>query len=519
MLKRSQTDVAIIGAGPVGLVLAHFLGRAGVNAVVLEMDAELSDEPRAVGLDPESLRTLASLDLLDVLQDDILFGLTGDYLNGEGELLFELGDDQPGPLGFPNMNGFNQPALVRTLAAELARYEQVNLAMQHELVSFVQDDDGVTLTYTDANGTTAQLQANYLIGCDGGRSMVRKALGIEMQGASNPLPWLVIDTRERHPDQQRKYRFFCDPARPGMFIQTPHANRRWEWMVLPGEDRERFLQDDTIHDLISPHVNVDDVEVYRRRVYDFHAIIADRFAEGRVFLAGDAAHMTPPFAGQGLNSGLRDAANLGWKLAWVIQHAAPSRLLDTYQSERWAHARELIDMALNLGNAIQPIDVEVAQQRDAQFAALQQDSQGMLEFQRAVFKPLVDRSFTEGAGIDVGTGFSGRMIIQPMVRSAAGESVLLDNLLGSGFALLGLDTDPAQLPAELLSAWCEQGLHTLQVTAEQPVLHKYLGHLLAGTEDQFMLLRPDRFCMATFDTSSAAGKLAAAGAWLGMPTH
>ena len=333
-----STDVLIVGAGPVGLIMAHQLGKRGVTCLQIEAEADLSDEPRAVGLDPETLRSLQSLELLENLGPDILFGVTGDYINAAGTRLFALEDDKAGPLGYPFVSTFSQPRMVRTLAAELSRYTSVELLFSTKLLDFSQDEEGVTVRLQSATGGIEEVRTRYLVACDGGRSAVRTQLGIKMVGESNPFPWLVIDTQEAERNE-KTFRFFCDPSRPGMYLQTPHATRRWEWMILPGEDREAFLEDETIHGLLKDHIDLQNVDIFRRRVYDFHAIVAECFQYDRVFLAGDAAHMTPPFAGQGLNSGIRDVCNLGWKLALVVNDGAPAELLDSYESERWQHAR------------------------------------------------------------------------------------------------------------------------------------------------------------------------------------
>ncbi len=523
-MKTVETDVVIVGAGPVGLLLAHILGHGGVRVLVLERDAALSDEPRAVGLDPESLRSFQGLDLMPVLEKDLLHGLTGEYYNGDGELLFAITDDQKGPLGYTQLAGFNQPALVRTLADELGRYDEVALRYQHTLTAFEDTGSRVVATVTTPTGEDERIEARYLVGCDGGRSTVRQQLGIRMTGVSNPQPWLVIDTVEDEWDGLRKYRFFCDPKRPGMFVQTPHNNRRWEWMLLPGDNREDFLKDETIEALLSPHIDVSKIDIYRRRVYDFHAIIADRFQRGRVFLAGDAAHMTPPFAGQGLNSGIRDATNLGWKLCAVIRRGVPAALLDTYEQERWQHAKQLIDVAVNLGNQIQPIDPEAAAARDAGFAELQRDEAAMDEFTGGLFKALLDRYFLEGFAVGIGEQYlAGRMISQPEVTNRSGQTRLLDDEVGGGFTLLGYNCDPAgAIPAAVLAPLREWGVRVVSVRddgadgdlAMAPGSH--LAELFAAGDADRVLLRPDHFCMAAFSADTAGQTLAEAAGMLGI---
>lgn len=511
-------SVVIIGAGPVGLLLAHILGRRGVETLVLESAASLPDEPRAVGLDPESLRTFQSLDLLDVLADDILFGVTGDYRNAAGELLFALDDDLPGPLGFPGLSSFSQPALVRTLVTELKRYPRVSLRYEHELLSLEQNAEWVTARVSKGSSDPMEIRCDFLVGCDGGRSTVRSELGIDMQGDSNPQPWLVIDTKEAEYDGLKRYRFFCDPRRPGMFLQTPHNNRRWEWMLMPGEDRVDILRDENIHDLISPYVDVSKVDVYRRRVYDFHAIIAKKFQLGRVFLAGDAAHMTPPFAGQGLNSGIRDVSNLGWKLAAVFNDGAPLALLDSYEPERRQHAKELIDIALTLGQQIQPIDPEAAAARDAAFAEMHKDPAASEAFIDSIFNALLNRHFLEGSAVGIGQEYlAGRMLSQPLVHNGSDHPVRLDNYLGEGYAIVGFNCDPQVELGEGLSAkWLERGVPLLALGEDDSGMaltleaNSHLAELFGAGEQSMVLLRPDRFCMAAFNRDNAGTKLAKA---------
>jgi 3-(3-hydroxy-phenyl)propionate hydroxylase len=515
-MSSRNTDVLIIGAGPVGLILAHQLGRRGVNCIQLEQAAALSDEPRAVGFDPESLRSLKSLDLLEQLRADILWDVGGEYLNATGERLFALESNFSGPLGYPNLCSFSQPAIVTTLAAELDRYDCVSLEFEQRLLDFKQGPDGVVARVENSFGETEEISAQYLVACDGGRSGVRTQLGIKMEGESNPLPWLVIDTREEEYDGERQFRFFCDPARPGMFLQTPHSTRRWEWMVMPGEDRNKFLEDETIHSLLEGYVDIDKIDIFRRRVYDFHALLADKFQDGRVFLAGDAAHMTPPFAGQGLNSGIRDVTNIGWKLAAVLNKGAPAALLDSYEPERRPHSKELIDVALMLGEQIQPTDPEAAALRDAAFADLNsQPAEVMDGFVGGIFKAMVERSFESGAAVAIGEDFlAGRMLTQPQILGPYNEESMLDDHLGEGFAIVGFQCDPRQeIDAGTLSEWEESGVCIVSIGQGTNSLGEHrevFEHLFAQGEANMVLVRPDRFCMTAFSASNAVEKLNAA---------
>jgi 3-(3-hydroxy-phenyl)propionate hydroxylase len=307
-----------------------------------------------------------------------------------------------------------------------------------------------------------------------------------------------------------------------MFLQTPHNNRRWEWMLLPGEDREAFLQDETIHAILEPHVDVSKIDIYRRRVYDFHSILADSFQRGRIFLAGDAAHMTPPFAGQGLNSGVRDVTNLGWKLITVLKGQAAPDLLDSYEPERWTHAKQLIDTAVMLGQQIQPLDPEAAAQRDAMFFAMQEQPGELEKFENNLMHALLDRYFDQGFAVDIGNDYlAGRMISQPWVTGADGTTVLLDRYLGPGFAIIGYNCDPTgEMGPELSRAWQERGVTLLSLddsgSGEGLALEKgsHLADLFSQSGGNMILLRPDRFCMAVFTSDNAADVLGQAAAML-----
>jgi 3-(3-hydroxy-phenyl)propionate hydroxylase len=357
---------------------------------------------------------------------------------------------------------------------------------------------------TSADDGEIVIHADFLIGCDGGRSTVRSLLNIAMTGESNPQPWLVIDTKDAYLDGQLDCRFFCDPKRPGMTIRKRHGERRWEWMLMPGEDRAYLLDDETIRALIAPYTDVNQVTVYRKQVYDFHAIIAERWREGRVFLAGDAAHMTPPFAGQGLNSGIRDVTNLSWKLALVLKGQADIALLESYEQDRRGHAWELIETALALGNQIQPIDETQAAERDAFFAALHKDPVALQAMEDDIVRSTLERRVHASLVIDSEqSAVAGKLLIQPALPSG-NDRHLLDHHLGGGFAILGFNCDPcAVLRDETINQWHAWGASIVRVQSSADTLrggdllddNNELSAWLGGTEPAVLLVRPDRFCM------------------------
>jgi 3-(3-hydroxy-phenyl)propionate hydroxylase len=504
-MQQIQTAVVICGAGPAGMVLAHLLGRQGIGTLVLERLEATVQEPRAIAIDGESLRTLQQIGLLEGFYGELLTGIVAEYVDGEGVPLFSL-DGGARPFGHPTLNAFDQPALDAYLAAGLQSLESVDLRFGHTLERFEQGVDGVTVWVTDASGDSFEVSADYLVGCDGGRSTVRRQLGIEMEGDSNPLPWLVIDTVDRALDGTMDCRFFCDAARPGMTLRKRHGERRWEWMLMPGEEPEALLDDAAIRQILAPYTDAEAVNIYRKRVYNFHAIVAERWQEGRVFLAGDAAHMTPPFAGQGLNSGFRDVQNLGWKLAGAVRGEYDPRILDSYPLERRDHARALIDTALALGAQIQPIDPDQAAERDAFFAALRSDPAGMEGFQGDLMRPVRERFLDRGLVVAPGQNtLNGRLLIQPRMNSPEGHDLLLDEGLGSGFALLGYDCDPARVvsPGEL-DWWRTRGTRLLPVLSRGKLAtgdwwedaYGELRAWLGGAGATLLLVRPDRICMA-----------------------
>ena len=511
-MKKLNTSVVICGAGPAGLMLAQLLGAEDVNVILIEKLSGTVTEPRAIAIDGESLRTLQKVGLLEGFEDELLSGLVAEYVNGKGERLFQAGGVEPRPFGFSTVNSFDQPALDRYLAKTMEQRESVDLRFNHTLNKFEQDEAGVRVFCTDGNGDEIEIAADYLVGCDGGRSTIRSQLGIEMKGESNPLPWLVIDTKDPLIDGQPDCRFYCDPVRPGMTIRKRHGERRWEWMLMPGEDRDFLLQDENIREIIAPYTNVDQVDIYRKRVYDFHAIIAEKWQEGRVFLAGDAAHMTPPFAGQGLNSGMRDVSNLSWKLAMVVKGNAGQGILDSYVEERLGHARELIETALSLGQQIQPIDPVQAEERDAFFVEINKDPDAVKALEDDMFKPIAERSVEKGLIVanDSGTA-AGKLLIQPEIN-VDGKPMLLDECIGTGFSIIGYDCDPAQeLREQEIARWTEIGASVVSISSGNSGVsgggvldvNQELGSWLENEGPVILLVRPDRFCMACAQPADA----------------
>jgi len=501
-------EVVIVGAGPTGLVLANVLGQAGVPTLVVERNATTTDEPKAVSIDEESLRLLQAVGLYDDMLGVLLPGTGTRYYGIGGKLLGAARGPQPPRYGHPIKSELDQPDFERALAGGLERFEHVQLRFCTELVDVAQDDASVRITLRGWDGTVQTVQSQYVVGCDGGRSTVRKLLGIRMLGSSLQEPWIVLDTRN-DPHRVRFAMHHGDPGRPHVIIPGRDGRGRYEFLLLPGESPEAMLELDVLRQLLAPYRRLEPADIVRSKVYTFHALVAEDWRRGRVFVAGDAAHMMPPFAGQGLNSGLRDAHNLGWKLAMALQGLAGPALLDSYQLERRAHAEAMIRMSVQLGKVVMTRSRARAALRDAFFRSIGQWGPVRRYIDEMRYKPAP--RYRQGLLIGSDPHLAGSMLPQPQVILLDGHVHLLDDALGPGWALLAPtqgDTDPFAGLREPL--WSDlNATHVLVSPAEQwprqqpgsiPVVD--MQHVLVpelwGAGPRFVLVRPDRYIAGAF---------------------
>jgi 3-(3-hydroxy-phenyl)propionate hydroxylase len=505
-LPNQRYPVAIVGAGPTGLTLANLLGVYGVTCLLVERNAATVHEPRAVSIDDESLRTMQAAGLVAEVMRETVAGYGSRYYSARGRL-FATVQPTAQPYGFPRRNAFRQPILERQLRDALARFPHLTARFGHELVAFDETRDGVRLRLRGPDGD-GEVDCDFLVGCDGASSFVRRQLGIALSGSTFRERWLIVDL-ENSPVASPHTKVWSDPRRPTIALPGPGLTRRYEFLLHDGERDEEMLAAETVRHLLETHEAAAESHIVRKTVYTFHARLADHWSQGRVFLAGDAAHLTPPFAGQGMNSGLRDASNLAWKLAAVSQGHLGAGLLATYEPERRDHAWAMIEFARNMGRALAPPNALAAWALEHGFLLLSVFPSARDYIAQMKFKP--PPRFHNGFIVPDGSGarktLVGRMLPQPRVVTADGRETLLDDVLGPGFAVLvHSNQSHATLPSLADAPWRDLGARVVVMrpdgrldfadgaTAVRALDLPVKG--LARFADHVLLLRPDRYVAA-----------------------
>jgi 3-(3-hydroxy-phenyl)propionate hydroxylase len=457
---ETDADVLIVGAGPVGLTIANFLGCYGVQTLVVDARDTLIDYPRGVGLDDESLRAFQAIGLIDAVLPHTVPNQIMRFVNGKNQLLAEIAPRET-PFGWPRRNGFVQPLVDAELLAGLHRFPHAEVAWSRTLVSYTQTEDRVEATLEDDAGERLIVRARYLVGCDGGRSATRRMMGVSFDGTTSPTRWLVVDIRNDPLGTPNIY-VGADPNRPYVSVSIAHGIRRFEFMIKPDESDEHAEDPAFVADLLTPFVDEPaKLDIIRRRVYTHHSRIAGEFRSSRVLLAGDAAHLMPVWQGQGYNSGIRDAVNLGWKLAAVINGVADDSLLDSYDVERRTHARAMINLSTTVGKVISPTNRWLAAARDVVFTNLSRVPSLKRYVVEMRYKPMP--RYDRGAVVHLASTDRlhspvGRLFIQPRADTRSRQNVLLDEVLGPWFAVACWNNSPAAvLDDKSFSAWKSLG--------------------------------------------------------------
>jgi 2-polyprenyl-6-methoxyphenol hydroxylase-like FAD-dependent oxidoreductase len=500
----TSADVTVVGAGPVGLLLGLLLGRRGWRVVVLERQVQPYGLPRAVHLDHEAARILQCAGVMDELAPLTEAMDAYEWRNAAGATLLRLGVEGTLSIsGWPTSLMFAQPDLERILETAVGRLPNVEIRRGWDVSDVEVVGAGATVRGRDVSGGDAG--SRWLVGCDGAASGVRGAVGIPLTDLGYAFDWLVVDVV---PAEGRPWRPLniqvCDPARPTTAVSGGPGRRRFEFMRLPDESPVMFNRPETVWQLLEPWGYTPlNASLERHALYTFRAGLVERWRHGPVLLAGDAAHQMPPFAGQGLCSGLRDVANLAWKLDLVLAGLAPDDLLDTYGAERAAQVRTEIDFSIDLGQIICILDPVEAAARDEGMIPAASGS-GLIDIPPG--PPL-------GPGITrAGDANSGQLALQAVVEHR-GRRGRFDDVVGGGWVLVGASTDPGAHLVGPTAAWWEAlGGRSWQVApgaAVDDVTGRYT-QWLRGLEAGVVLVRPDFYVFGTVPVPERTQEIVAA---------
>jgi len=501
-------DVAIVGAGPVGLMAANLLGAEGIATLVIEQNGLTSDQPKAVIVDDEHMRLIDRMGLMEAARPHLTATYFG--IHFYSPLGFELvkAEGFLTPNGFGNRNSVSQPMLEKLLLEGTRRYASVSVRFQCQLIGLSQRADGVELKLRNHDDAEKKLRARFVLACDGANSFVRKSLRIAAEGKRIDEPHLVVDFAE-FPDQSPFSRFFCHPTRPFNSILVPYGGRRIEFMLNPGEDREQIKSSETIRALVKRHTPYKDydLKIVRAAVYGFSARIAERMQVERIFLLGDAAHVMPPFGAQGLNSGARDSANITWKIAAVLRGEVGLRTLESYDPERRSNVKETVDYSVRIGRLANIRSWPAALLRDAFFAAAGQFPSVRRYFREMRYMP--KPRLKSGLIVDHGQDHAspvGSIFPRPVLACDGEQNASFDSIVGNSFALVGVNVgSEAVSSAARHPLWCKLRPTLISLSSEP----RHLGsteavhrcHLadaamkaaLAKYDAQIAIVRPDRY--------------------------
>lgn len=477
-----NVDVAVIGCGPTGATLANLLALSGISVLVVDREPAVYPLPRAVHFDDESMRVFQAVGIADALAAQSRVNPGMRFVDEHDRLLLDW--PRPVDVGMHGWHGsyrLHQPALETLLRESLSHHDCVRIELGVQLVSVEEDDEFVNLLLQNV-ATESQIQctARFVVGCDGANSLVRHYVGAHMEDLGFRERWLVVDVllHSEQPELGDHTVQYCSTRQPMTYCRNPGLRRRWE-MALPAELSDAHaLEENRIWQTLKRWIQPEQAVIERKAVYTFKSELASRFRSGRLLIAGDAAHLTPPFMGQGMCAGIRDASNLAWKLAWCIRNPAHSfsRLLDSYQQERSPHVKQYINAAIQLGGLINSVDAKAVESLI--------ESNDAEALRMASIKPAIGDSDWVLELFDT-THHQGAMCAQPCLA----DGTKLDDFTGYQFVFICRPE---------LSAW--GGLVPEGVAAGLVVLntrdHPELEQLLDSMHQNAVLVRPDRYVLS-----------------------
>lgn len=484
-------DVAIVGFGPTGAIAAGLLGKKGIRTFVCDKLHDVYDKPRAIALDHEISRVFQQMGVgkkikpyLEPFTDSVYYGVDGQMIKRMSTVA------APYPLSHTPSVVFTQPPVEKILREYASSHSSVTVQLGLTLTDLTQAEDGATLTLQHEDGSASQVTAKYVIGCDGASSSVRALAGIQLEDLGFDEPWLVVDVMvnaqglAKLPTTSVQY---CNPERPATYVIGPGHHRRWEISLNEGEDPKAMATPEGTWKLLAPWLTEQDGTLWRQASYRFHALVAQQWRKGRVFVAGDSAHQQPPFLGQGMCQGVRDAVNLCWRLEAVLKDGAAESLLDSYGVERKAHVTELTTRIKGIGKIITERDVEKARARDAK----------LLSECGGVVKPMprqdVQPALAVGLLGSVVHPARGTIFPQPLLNHASGETVRMDDVYPAGWQVVF----NAHVSSDFLRAANHHHLPSLTtLTLGTPGLTEAEGVLakwFASHAVEAVIVRPDHY--------------------------
>jgi len=471
-------EIAIIGLGPVGATLANILGQYEISTVVIEREATLYHLPRAVAFDDEVMRIFQSINLAKQINEIVEVGEGVDFVDEDGKVLVNW--DRPktiSPNGWYINYRFYQPELEEILRKALLRFPSVQTLLHREVSHIAEYTDSVNVEFKDLKtGKLEKIRSTFVIGCDGARSFTRDKIGKGFEDLGFNEPWLVVDLvlKNPRPDLGPQSVHYCDPNRSATYVFLAGERRRWEFRLKPDDDPVKITRPEHVWSMLSKWIGPHDATLERAIVYTFHSSVAKQWHRDRLMIAGDAAHQTPPFMGQGMCAGIRDVFNLGWKLNSILKGRANEKLLKTYQREREPHVRAFIDLTVQMGRLINTTASSLV---SGTFSNTIGEPQRLTQLRPAL-----------GPGLSAcHTEWTGHLFPQPSLQSGK----MLDDLIGKRWAILIRHDFSRKIPADIIKKL--EGLDLVMVNDPSSSLQNWFS----DKDVNAVLIRPDRYILGS----------------------